>query len=192
MPPQKESPAAVTPSPHGKYHVKPLATNTGYNLWSIRVTAILTERKEWNEPAGEPSDSVTATNFLIGVIDDDFLEQFLDTDLKPLHWAYFKKTILVSTISAQSTALTSLFAFNLGEANLVFNLTTIKELQRNLTTAFSNSEKISISLVNLVTLFALVNMPSEYAALRTTLEETTKQLNLDELFKSLIREESRL
>jgi hypothetical protein len=183
--------SVVNPEKHGKYNVKPLANNAGYNLWAIRVTAVLTELKEWDVDSQAPINTDSAKNFLISVIADDFLEQVLDTDLKaPTIWAYFKRTILVSTISAQSTALSALFAFNFGEPTMVNNLTAIKNLQRTLSTAFGNSESIPIS--DLVTLFALVNMPSEYASLRTTLEETKSKLNLEQLFRSLIREEASL
>jgi hypothetical protein len=122
-------------------------------------------------------------------IPHEYLEQVIDSDLKaPTIWAYFKNSIMVSSLSAQSIALNELIAFNYSANTMQENKTVLLSLQRKLKTAFKNDETISI--VNMVTLFALVNIPHEYGSLKTTIEETKEELDFEEIFTSLIREES--
>jgi transposase InsO family protein len=170
-------------------NIQPLSKPEHYRLWCVRVESALKQMKAWNVKTAAPMDTEESNNYLLSVIADNFLEQMLDTDLKASTiWAYLQKTILVSSISSQSTALSELMAFNYAESDMRANKTALLRLQRNLKTAFNNSPTIDIS--QLVTLFALVNIPTSYQPLRTTLEETKEKLELDELFTSLIREES--
>lgn len=170
-------------------NIQPLSKPEHYRLWRVRVESALKQMKAWNVKTAAPMDTEQSNNYLLSVIADNFLEQMLDTDLQASTiWAYLQKTILVSSISSQATALSELMAFNYAESDMLANKTAILALQRNLKTAFNNSETVEIG--QLVTLFALVNIPISYQPLRTTLEETKEELQIDELFKSLIREES--
>ena len=54
--------------------------------------------------------------------------------------------------------------------------------------AFKN--EIHITFEELASVCALVNLPANYQSLRSTLEETKTNLSVDDLFKSLIREDA--
>jgi hypothetical protein len=170
--------------------IKQLSNAQDYRLWAVRVTTKLKEIKKWDKSEEVPINSEESNNFIIGVISDNLLEQVLDLELNcTTLWSHFRDLFLVHSISAQSTAITSLINFNYSEANMLANKNTLLSLARDLRTAFQDSE--NINLKHLLTLFALVNIPEEYQSLRTTLEETNKEgIEFDDLFESLIREEA--
>lgn len=179
---------ATNPKPDGP-RIKPLAAPEDYRLWSVRTQSALKEMSAWDKAADTPLNTEKSQSFLLSVIADNYLEQILDSDLKAeTIWTYLKTSILVSSVSAQSAALSNLMNFNYPENSMLNNKTTLLKLQRELITSFSDRKEIKI--VDLVSLMALVNMPNEYKPLRTTLEETKDNLNLEDLFTSLIREES--
>lgn len=162
----------------------------GYRLWAVRYASKLKQMKAWDVKANLPLDTEESNNFLMDGISDCFLEQLVDTDLQASTiWAYFAKLFLVSSLSSKSTAVINLMNFNYSEPTMLENQTALLGLGRALRTAFSDSKTIAID--DLVTLFALVNVPGEYQTLRTTLEETKKEgLTTAHLFESLIREET--
>lgn len=170
--------------------MKPLASAQGYRLWVVRASAKLKQMQKFDDEKVVPIDSEESNNFLLGVIADNLLETLLDTDLTAVTiWNALKKAFLVHSLSAQSIAINSLMNFNYSEASMQENKTALLSHQRELRTAFENADTIKIS--DLVMLFALVNVPSEYHSLRTTLEETNKNgLTVDSLFESLVREEA--
>jgi hypothetical protein len=172
--------------------VKPLASKAEYNLWSIRIKALLLQHTPSLWDKDQPVDSPQSAAILISSISDDLLEQVASTDLQASTiWSHFKDTFVTSDLSSKSTALTSLISFKYDGASMASNKTKLLSLNRALKAAFNQDEQISID--DLVTLFALVNLPPQFNALRTTLEETTSDstpLKFENLFTSLIREES--
>ena len=170
----------------------PLQRAEDYRLWVVRHKTKLVKMGAWDEEKSLPIDTSALNAFIVEAISDTFLEQVMDTDLKASTiWKHLATLILKGGVSAQSTALLNLMNFSYPGPTMLENQTSLMGLCRALRTAFNNAESIEID--NLVTLFALVNMPSEHQPLRTTLEETKKDgLTLAGLFESLIREEATL
>jgi len=170
--------------------ISPLTDGKTYRLWVARVKARLQELQQWNEKTESPKETQEASNFLLGVLSDSILEHFLDSNFSaPLMWQQLAKKFLVHSLSAQSTAFTSLINFNYSHPTMATNKTALLSLARDLRTSFKNQESIDVD--DIVMLFALINVPPEYHHLRSTLEETNKNgLKLDSLFESLEREES--
>lgn len=191
------SPAADSPAnasnPVVSYNEKsaPLQNAEDYRLWVIRHQMKLMKMGSWDEKAELPINNPASNTFIVEAISDSFLQQVMDTDLKASTiWKYLATLILKGGVSAQSTALLNLMNFSYTEATMLENKTHYMGLGRALRTAFNNATTISID--DLIALFALVNMPSEHQSLRTTLEETKKDdLTLESLFESLIREEAK-
>lgn len=171
--------------------VKPLTGKADYSLWSARIKAYLSMHKLWLKE--EPVDSDICFSLLTSCVSDALFEQsnLLGHNTAPKVWDFLKSLFLTSDLSSKSTALNNLLSFNYSGKDMHENKTALLKLKRDLKCSFEDSD--SISLDDLVTLIALVNVPSQYFSLRTTLEETTtaeKPLSMDSLFNSLLREES--
>jgi hypothetical protein len=175
-----------------KNNIKPLTCSKDYRIWTVRVTAKLQELSLWNinEKEPEPFDSEESNNLLLSLISDELLEQVIDTDLQASTiWKHFQKLYLVSSLSAQSTSLASLINFNFSAANMQDNKHEVLNLARELKTAFKNTAVITHE--ELIMLCCLVNLPSEYHSLRSTLAENNPNgLKFEALFESLLREEA--
>lgn len=161
-----------------------------YRLWAVRTKAKLVKAELWDERNNLPFDDDHTAAFMVDSISDLFLEQVLDSDMQASTiWKHLSESILKGGVSAQATALLNLINFSYQGSSMQANQTLVSALGRALRTAFNDAE--SIPVVDLVTLFALVNIPSEHQALRTTLEETKKDgITLADLFESLSREEA--
>jgi hypothetical protein len=179
-----------SPSNRPQQFIRPLSDGKEYRLWLARVKSRLQELNLWNDKAQAPFDSQEASNFLLSVLSDNILELFLDTDFAAsVIWTTLASKFLVHSLSAQSTAFTALVNFNYSEVSMADNKLALLSLARNLRTSFKDHKSIDID--DLVMLFALINVPSAYHHLRSTLEETNKTgLKLESLFESLEREES--
>ena len=171
-------------------NIKVLDSKESFNLWSLRVKSALSQCNLWDIKADLPINTDTSQSVLISLISDDLIEQVIDTDLKASTiWIHFKSTFITSTLSAQSSALNTLIDFRYDGENMINNKTKFLALKRTLKSSFNGQDYIAID--ELVTLFALVNLPLSFQPLRTTLEETSKDgLSFENLFGSLIREES--
>ena len=179
-----------SPANRPQQFIRPLSDGKEYRLWLARVKSRLQELNLWNDKAQAPFDSQEASNFLLSVLADNILELFLDTDFAAsVIWTTLASKFLVHSLSAQSTAFTALVNFNYSEVSMADNKLALLSLTRNLRTSFKDQKSIDID--DLVMLFALINVPSAYHHLRSTLEETNKTgLKLESLFESLEREES--
>jgi hypothetical protein len=151
------------------------------------VSSLASKLKLWNDKVNAPLDSQEASNFLLGVLSDNILELFLDTDfVASVIWSTLSTKFLVHSLSAQSTAFTALVNFNYSEPSMADNKLALLSLARNLRTSFKDEKTIDIE--NLVMLFALTNVPTEYHHLRSTLEETNKNANLPNLPRQRVRQ----
>ena len=161
-----------------------------YRLWSVRTKAKLAKADHWDDANDLPFDNPATAAFMVDSISDLFLEQVLDSDMQASTiWTHLTESILKGGVSAQATALLNLINFAYQGPSMQANKTLVLGLSRALRTAFNDAD--SIPVADLVTLFALVNMPSEHQALRTTLEETKKEgITLAHLFEALAREEA--
>ncbi len=169
--------------------ITPLAAPEQYSIWATRAQIELERMGKWNPKTQEPIESQESASFIITILADNMLEQVIDSDKKAVTmWTHFKTSILVSSISAQSLAITKLQTFSYPEKNMRANKDALLAIKRGLKTAFNNSDNIKLD--ELVTLFALVNTPSEYLSLRTALETTKSDLTFDDFFANLIREEA--
>lgn len=170
---------------------KPLTEKAEYSLWSARMKAYLSMHLLWQDKG--PSNTETCFSLLTCSLSDAIFEQcnLLGHNTAPKVWDYLKSLFVTSDLSSKSTSLNNLLSFHYNGRDMNENKTALLMLKRDIKCSFEDSDTISMD--DLVTLIALVNLPSQYHSLRTTLEETTtknKPLSLDSLFMSLIREES--
>jgi transposase InsO family protein len=170
---------------------KILTEKVEYPLWSARMKAYLSMHHLWQD--SKPADSNTCFSLLTCSVSDAIFEQcnLLGHTDAPKVWDFLKTLFVTSDLSSKSTSLNNLLSFHYHGKDMNENKTALLMLKRDLKCSFEDSN--SISMDDLVTLIALVNLPTQYHSLRTTLEETTtekKPLSLDSLFVSLTREES--
>lgn len=179
-----------TPVIRNQQYIAPLTQAKDYRLWVARVKPRLQQMQQWDDTKNLPKDNQEATNFLVELLSNNLLEIFLDTNYSaPIIWTTLSSKFLVSSLSTQSTAFTALINFNYSQATMAENKLSLLSLARDLRTSFKNLDSVPIDQV--VMLFALINVPMEYHALRSTLEETHKTgLTIDDLFTSLEREEA--
>lgn len=177
----------------GKLKVKPLEGKAGYNLWRVRLKAHFKEVKHWNIKEDVPMNTDAAASTLISALSDDLLEQVIDNDQSAsMMWKHFASSFVTSDLSAKATSLQSIMAFNYPCATMLENKTYVLGLKRDLKAAHGHTgHENCIDMDELATLFCLVNIPPQHLALRSTIEETSKDetLEMDNLFTSLIRDE---
>jgi|GEM_PF-5095902 len=193
---EKDSKALVAPEKEygfGKLKVKPLEGKSGYNLWRVRLKAHFKEIRHWDSNNEVPMNTDAAASTLISALSDDLLEQVIDTDQSASTiWKHFESSFVTSDLSAKATSLQSIMAFNYPCASMLENKTHVLGLKRDLKAAHGKlGHENCIDMDELSTLFCLVNIPSQHLALRSTIEETSKDevLEIDNLFTSLIRDE---
>ena len=160
-----------------------------YPVWAVRVKAAFSSSTLWAKD--KPTDNSLTNALMLTLIDDYFVNQLLDSDLKASTiWAHISGLYNVSDLASQTIALTDLLAFDYAAPTMLDNKTKLLDLQRHLKSAFGGEKKISLS--ELVLLFALVNLPAAYVSLRATLLTTQNSetpLTLNALFTSLSSEE---
>ena len=179
-------------------NITPLETKTAYNNWAIRCKAHLQQHSPslWDNTTKAPKDAEKAAAFLISVMSKNLLEHVSATaaggDLKaPVIWKHFQDTFITSDLSSKSAVLNHSISFRYDSGSIINEKTALLNLRRELQAAFKNSTTITID--ELITLFALVNLPVQYQTLWTTLEETSKSTAVScdgRLFSSLLREEA--
>ena len=160
-----------------------------YPVWAVRVKAAFSSSTLWAKD--KPTDNSLTNALMLTLVDDYFVNQLLDSDLKASTiWAHISGLYNVSDLASQTIALTDLVAFDYAAPTMLDNKTKLLDLQRHLKSAFGGEDKISLS--ELVLLFALVNLPAAYVSLRATLLTTQNSetpLTLNALFTSLSSEE---
>ena len=177
----------------GKIDVDKLLTKKQYPVWTYRVKSHFESLFLWNDTTNTPLATALAKRLLIDALGNDFVSHIITN---PDHtaasiWAWLHKEFVTVDLSSQSNTLRDLIDFDYSEATMSANKTALLTLKGSLIAAFGNVTTISIA--DLVNLFALVNLPTRLHTLQTLIiEQTTddNKLTLEKLFSSLIREES--
>ena len=174
-----------------KTNISQLNDSVGFYLWTVRISAALQDMNELDD-TDKPKASNKAKNFIVKHIGDNLLDLILlqlKTPTAPSIWAHLEKEFVKSSLSAQSTHLSSLQNFNLNATKMDASKHSLLSLKRDIQAALGGSE--SITLDQLLTVVTIVNAPVQYQALITALQATTTTttLTFDSLFNHLIREE---
>jgi transposase InsO family protein len=168
----------------------PLEKKENYNLWCVRMRVFLNRHNMWNPDTQSPKDSAAAVDHILSVLSDKLVETVVEsTSLTASSiWNYLAKICVTTDLSSQTAAISSLVDFKYEKSTMLENHTHLLGIIRTLKTCFGSD---SITFDQLATIFALFNLPPCYHSLRTTLEEVkSEKLVLEELFKSLYREEA--
>ena len=163
-----------------------------FPLWSTRLKAHLLSAGLWDEKKSQPTAGNDTTSLLLSITADHFLMPLMDQNLTaPLIWTSLYSLYHVSNLSTKVTSLNQLMSFHFQGTSMLLNRTLLQEAKRKISSAFGGATSLSID--ELVMLFAMVNLPTTYSHLRSQLSVSTtaeKPLTLDSLFTHLIREES--
>ena len=161
-----------------------------FPLWSTRVKASLLSAGFWNEKLSVPTTTNETTSLLLSIVADHFLTPLMDQNLTaPLIWTTLHSLYHVSNLSTKVTSINQLITFHFQGPTMLSNRTMLQETKRKISSAFGGATTLSID--ELVMLFAMVNLPSTYSSLRSQLSVSTsddKPLTLDSLFSHLMRE----
>ena len=165
-----------------------------FPLWSARLKAALISACFWHEKLAQPAETNETTSLLLTIVADHFLTPLMDQTLTaPLIWTTLHSLYHVSNLSTKVTSLNQLISFHFQGPTMLSNRSMLQETKRKISSAFGGATTLSID--ELVMLFAMVNLPSTYSPLRSQLSVSTsddKPLTLDSLFSHLMREESTL
>jgi len=181
-----------------EFKIKPLEGKAQYGLWQYRVKLFLLKSKLWDTQNNTPKEDEEASYVIASSLSDPLLQLALSSLQEvnaPNLWDFFHSLYVTSDLSSKSTAFAALCNFTFDSPTMTENKSKILTYIRDLSTAFQSSDSkgpaTTINISDLAVLFCLINLPPQYHALRSTLEETTKgALSIDSLFDSLIREET--
>ena len=172
--------------------LKVIESLDNFPLWSTRVKAKLLSAGLWDEKLSVPTTTNETTSLLLSLVADHFLIPLMDQTLTaPLIWTTLNSLYHVSNLSTKVTSLNQLISFHFQGPTMLSNRSMLQETKRKISSAFGGATTLSID--ELVMLFAMVNLPSAYSPLRSQLSVSTsddKPLTLDSLFSHLMREES--
>lgn len=177
-----------------KSNLKLLSKIEEYPNWKIRAKAALLSSNLWNSKANLPLDEDMAAAFIINIIDNEFLDQLVDSDMTASTiWKHLDALANKADLSTQTTALMGLISYNFDGPNMLANQTKMEDLLRRTKSAFGNVQSISIDELGI--LFALVGLPNNYFHVRTQLlasASTGVPLTVRGFYSHLIREETAL
>ena len=186
-----------TPEYQSKSKITRLENAKNYKLWKHKIILQLQVYELWDEDeekkTPKPKSTAMALSFIFDHLSDTLQEQTIDKPTAPLLWTYLTSRFERTDVSSKTTAIQELVKFNYSAATMNENKAIHLDIKQSLTTAFGSE---SISVAELVNIFAVMNLPAQYHHLRTTLWEkstsgTAKQeITLDQLYLSLNREES--
>ena len=180
----------------------PLRDLADHGNWSFKAKTVLINRSLWSD--GDPKASPKT---LPGPIDDteqeslillfewvhkDLLDIILDEGHQSASaiWTRLTELVKLTPLTAQANSLQQLSTFEYPRATMLENKGELLRIQKELKAAFGGDQ---ISILNLVTLFAIIRLQPAYHMVRTGLEvkhsDSTNSLTLDILFKSLYLEE---
>ena len=167
--------------------IKRLEKLEDFPVWVVRVQAAFLSSTLWSKEG--PVDSPLTNAVMLTLIDDYFVNQLLDGDLKASTiWKHISGLYNVSDLASKTIALTELIAFDYSASTMLENKTKLFDLQRHLKSAFGGSTNIESS--ELVVLFALVNLPAAYVSLRiTSTNAKDEPISAESLFSHLSSEE---
>ena len=172
--------------------LKVIESLDNFPLWSTRVKANLLSAGLWDEKLSVPTTTNETTSLLLSLVADHFLIPLMDQTLTaPLIWTTLNSLYHVSNLSTKVTSLNQLISFHFQGPTMLSNRSMLQETKRKISSAFGGATTLSID--ELVMLFAMVNLPSAYSPLRSQLSVSNsddKPLTLDSLFSHLMREES--
>jgi hypothetical protein len=137
---------------------------------------LLIELPEWDnsnkdETKFQPKESSSALLVLFQSIDQQIVEQILDTytdPTAPVIWNYLRGLYITSDLTAKSDAFNNLLTLAFPAIDMPANKAQLLALGRDLKTCFNNSDTISIN--DRLLLFALVNLPPQYHNVRTAIQ----------------------
>jgi hypothetical protein len=139
--------------------IKRLEKLEDFPVWAVRVQAAFVSSSLWNKEG--PIDTLLSNAVMLTLINDYFVNQLLDGDLKiSTIWKHISGLYHVSDLASKTTALTDLISFDYSATTMLENKAKLLDLQRHLKSAFGGEPKIEMS--ELVVLFALVNLPAVY------------------------------
>ena len=165
-----------------------------FPLWSARLKAALISADFWHEKLSQPAETNETTSLLLTIVADNFLTPLMDQPLTaPLIWSTLHSLYHVSNLSTKVTSINQLISFHFQGPTMLANRTMLQETKRKISSAFGGATTLSID--ELVMLFAMVNLPSTYSHLRSQLSVSATNdnpLTLESLFSHLMREESTL
>ena len=165
-----------------------------YPLWATRLKVHLISAGLWHEKTSQPTDENATLSLLLSYVSDLFLAPLMDQPLSAsLVWKTLHGLYHVSNLSTKVTSLNHLINFQFQGSTMLQNRTLLQEAKRKISSSFGGATSITID--ELVMIFALVNLPSNYSHLRSQLSISTPDktvLTLDTLFTHLSREESTL
>ena len=172
----------------GQYRINVLNTLEEIPTWMARCRVTLARKDLWHPKTNGPLDTAEASGILLDALSNYFVDQLASKGYSaPTIWAHITSLYQVSDLSTKTSTLQELVSFNHSAPSALDNETEILNIGRRLKLAFGGEQAIQID--DLICLFTLAGLPSRYAALKTTIEETKATITTEELFKSIRRED---
>jgi hypothetical protein len=138
---------------------------------------------QWNLETDKPKESSIAFSIIIENIHEDHLDLIMDLTSSGAAWDKLKKKFAGKSVSQQRACIKSLVDFKM-TTNMQANFNNLKALSRTLQAACGGSETIKIP--DLVAIFALEYLPSDYNGEKAVLQ-SQDTVSLDEIEDKIVK-----